>query len=94
MTLIDTLFYDDTLGVIAARFSALFDPFDAISHKFRQDVRHVVWREMVYAFHPGASARDIRQHFIKSFHPDSGVASLTRDEKNQILTKRDWLFGS
>ena len=90
----ETHFEDDALSAIAARFCAVFDPFEATSREFRQDVRHVVWREMVYAFHPGAEPRDIRQHFVKAFHPDAGVTSLTRKEKNQILTKRDWLFGA
>ena len=56
------------------------------------DVKAYVWLVMIHAFHPTVKPRQIRSHYIKSFHPDTGAFVLTISEKTQVMALHDRIF--
>lgn len=85
-------FQEPAMQPIFERFKTLFAPHSEISDDIAQDVKVVVWIRMVYAFHPLVQPREIRLHYLKSFHPDTGTEQLTMAEKNNVTSMAGFIF--
>ena len=84
-------FEEPAMQPVFERFIALFGP-EAEGSDIACDVRHVVWMRMIHAFHPAVTPREIRMHFLKTFHPDAGTEVLSFAEKNSVAAMDGPLF--
>lgn len=84
-------FVDAEMKPIFERFKQLFAPTSSQSD-IPSDVKVCVWIRMINAFHPTVKPREIRAHFIKSFHPDGGTHVLTIPEKTKVMAMHDRIF--
>ncbi len=94
MTTEQIAFHEPAMRLIFERFKIEFSPGSAKSKEIAQDVKWVVWGMMIYAFHPLVRPREIRLHFLKSFHPDTGTDVLTASEKTKIAAMAGKIFES
>ncbi|MEM9055566.1 MAG: hypothetical protein AAGB16_09600 [Pseudomonadota bacterium] len=86
------VFKEPEMQPVFDRFTQVFDPNSKSVDDFPTDVKIVVWARMFYAFHPSVSRKEIRSHFYKTFHPDTGTQQLTNAEKNQVAATGESIF--
>ena len=84
-------FVEPEMQPIFERFKQHFAPGSSKSD-IASDVKVCVWIRMINAFHPTVKPRQIRAHFIKSFHPDGHEHVLTVAEKTAIMAQHDRIF--
>lgn len=84
-------FAEPEMTPIFERFKVIFAPGSPKSD-IPCDVKICVWIRMINAFHPTVKPRQIRSHFIKSFHPDAGEHVLSVAEKTKIMATHDRIF--
>lgn len=91
MSTVQIEFVEPEMTPIFERFKLMFAPSSGNSD-IPSDVRVCVWIRMINAFHPTVKPREIRAHFIKSFHPDGGTHVLTIPEKTKVMAMHDRIF--
>ncbi|MCF8467280.1 MAG: hypothetical protein K9G33_07740 [Sneathiella sp.] len=85
-------FEEPAMKPIFDRFIRQFGPDSPKSEDIAGDVKVVVWIRMINAFHPVVKPREIRAHFLKSFHPDTGTEQLTIAEKTRVIALERAIF--
>ena len=85
-------FREPEMQPIFDRFCRRFGLDSVRSESIPQDVKVVVWVRMINAFHPLVKPREIRLHFLKTFHPDTGTEQLTDREKTRVTALAGEIF--
>ena len=74
------------------RFADRFGPCPSEGPAFSRHVRSIVAGYMTPAVHETSKCRDIRKHFLRSFHPDTGTIFLNDQEKCAVFVAGEDIF--